>query len=119
MTEPVRSARIRLADARAQIPTPESGHSVTVLRHGTLNFKLSQPVPPNQQAPHDRDELYVIVRGRGILFHDGKRDPFEAGDAMFIAAGVEHRFEDFTEDLTVWVVFYGPDGGEVPVNSTT
>jgi hypothetical protein len=30
-----------------------------------------------------------------------------------VAAGTEHRFEDFTEDLAVWVVFYGPDGGEV------
>jgi len=23
-----------------------------------------------------------------------------------------HRFEDFTEDLLTWVVFYGPEGGE-------
>ena len=29
-------------------------------------------------------------------------------------AGVEHRFEEFTEDLLVWVVFYGPEGGESP-----
>jgi hypothetical protein len=32
---------------------------------------------------------------------------------MFVAAGTEHHFENFTEDLTVWVVFYGPTGGEV------
>jgi mannose-6-phosphate isomerase-like protein (cupin superfamily) len=44
----------------------------------------------------------------------GEREPFEAGDLMFIAAGTEHHFEDFTEDLAVWVVFYGPAGGEVP-----
>jgi hypothetical protein len=31
---------------------------------------------------------------------------------MFVAAGVEHRFEDFTDDLAVWVMFYGPEGGE-------
>jgi hypothetical protein len=30
-----------------------------------------------------------------------------------VAAGIEHRFEDFSEDLAVWVVFYGPTGGEV------
>ena len=23
-----------------------------------------------------------------------------------------HRFEDFTEDLVIWVIFYGPEGGE-------
>ncbi len=28
-------------------------------------------------------------------------------------AGVVHRFEEFTDDLAVWVVFYGPEGGEV------
>jgi hypothetical protein len=27
-------------------------------------------------------------------------------------AGVEHRFEEFNDDLAVWVLFYGPDGGE-------
>jgi hypothetical protein len=25
---------------------------------------------------------------------------------------VPHRFEDFSGDLTVWVLFYGPEGGE-------
>jgi hypothetical protein len=29
-----------------------------------------------------------------------------------VPAGVVHRFEEFTEDLVVWVVFYGPEGGE-------
>jgi len=73
---------------------------------------LSFPLNPNQQAPHEQDEIYVIVRGRGVLFHDGQRDAFETGDVMFVAAGVEHRFEDFSTDLAVWVIFYGPPGGE-------
>jgi hypothetical protein len=38
---------------------------------------------------------------------------------MFVAAGTEHYFEDFTEDLAVWVVFYGPDGGEVPLRDSS
>jgi hypothetical protein len=25
---------------------------------------------------------------------------------------VEHRFEEFSDDLAVWVIFYGPEGGE-------
>jgi mannose-6-phosphate isomerase-like protein (cupin superfamily) len=85
-------------------------------RAGTLHVKLSLPVLPNQQTPHAQDEVYVIIRGRGVLVHDGKRDPFESGDLLFVAAGTEHHFEDFTEDLAVWVVFYGADGGEVPVS---
>jgi len=111
-----RSGVIRLADARAGIPGPQGEHSVSLLQRGTLHVKLSLPVLPNQQTPHAQDEVYVIIRGRGVLVHDGKRDPFESGDLLFVAAGTDHHFEDFTEDLAVWVVFYGADGGEVPVS---
>ena len=112
MSNPDRSLVIHLADVHAHIPGPAGEHSVSVLQRGSLNLKLSFPVPPNQQTPHAQDEIYVIMRGRGVLFHDGKRDAFEPGDVMFVAAGTEHRFEDFTEDLAVWVIFYGPSGGE-------
>ena len=57
----------------------------------------------------------MIIRGRGVLLHEGKSESFEAGDCMFVAAGTEHRFEDFSEDLAVWVVFFGPPGGELPL----
>jgi mannose-6-phosphate isomerase-like protein (cupin superfamily) len=108
-----RSGIVRLAEARARIPGPAGEHAVSLLARGTLEVKLSHPVRPNVQSPHEKDEVYVIVRGRGVLFHDGKRDAFEAGDLMFVAAGTEHHFEDFSDDLSVWVVFYGPPGGEV------
>ncbi len=101
MAKPYRSRVIRLAEAQP-------------LRHGSLDVKLvAPPARPNLQTPHTQDEIYVVVRGRGILFHDGKRDAFESGDLLFVAAGTEHHFEEFTEDLAVWVVFYGPQGGEV------
>jgi mannose-6-phosphate isomerase-like protein (cupin superfamily) len=112
MSKPDRSCVIHLAEAQAGIPGPAGEHAVSLLQRGTLNVKLSLPVPPNQQTPHVQDEVYVIIRGRGVLLHDGERDPFEAGDLLFVAAGTEHRFEDFTEDLAVWVIFYGPPGGE-------
>jgi mannose-6-phosphate isomerase-like protein (cupin superfamily) len=108
-----RSRVIHLADAHSRIRGPAGEHSVSVLQRGSLKLKLSRPVPPNRQTPHAQDEIYVIIRGRGVLFHDGKRDAFEPGDAIFVAAGTEHRFEDFGDDLAVWVVFYGPPGGEV------
>jgi mannose-6-phosphate isomerase-like protein (cupin superfamily) len=108
MTKADRSRVIRLAEAQIGIP---------VLRRGTLDVKLTALTNPNQQTPHTQDELYIIVRGRGILFHDGKRDPFESGALLFVAAGIEHHFEDFGADLVVWRVFYGPDGGEIPAES--
>jgi len=112
MSNSDRSGVIHLADARARIPGAAGEHSVSVLQRGSLNLKLSLPVTPNQQSPHEQDEIYVIMAGKGVLFHDGKRESFEAGDVMFVSAGTEHHFEDFTEDLAVWVVFYGPTGGE-------
>ena len=114
MTKPDRSRVIHLTEAQTAIPGPPGEHALSFLQRGTINMKLSLPVTPNQQNPHTQDEIYVIVRGRGVLFHNGRRDTFESGDIMFVAAGTEHHFEDFTEDLAVWVVFYGPDGGEVP-----
>ena len=75
------------------------------MQRGTVRALLSLPVSPSRQTPHAQDEVYVIVRRPGVLFHDGRRDPFEAGDFIFVAAGIEHSFEDFTDDLAVWVVF--------------
>jgi mannose-6-phosphate isomerase-like protein (cupin superfamily) len=109
-----RSGVFRLSEARTKIPGPAGEHATSMLRRGTLHLRLSLPVAPNRQNPHDQDELYIIVGGRGFIRHDGRREAVAAGDAIFIAAGTEHRFEDFTDDRAVWVIFYGPEGGEVP-----
>jgi len=49
---------------------------------------------------------------RGRFFVSGEEEPFGPGDVLF--APVEHRFVDFDDSLTVWVIFYGPEGGELP-----
>ena len=85
---------------------------MVAFEHGTLSVELYAPRGADPQTPHSRDEGYVVISGSGTFVHDGKRDRFEAGDFLFVAAGVEHRFEDFTDDLAVWVIFYGPEGGE-------
>jgi len=108
-----RSGVIPFVEAQKHIPSAESDHAVTLLERGTVKIKLSLPVRPTVQTPHTQDELYIIVRGHGVLFHDGKRDSFEAGDLLFVAAGTAHQFENCSGDLAVWVVFYGAKGGEV------
>jgi len=116
MNEQGRSGIIRFADAQAAVPGPAGEHAASLLRRGTLDamLALGRFAPrPRPVTRHTRDEIYVIVRGRGVLFHDGRRDSFEAGDLLFVAAGVEHRFEEFSDDLAVWVVFYGVEDGEV------
>ena len=113
MNMPDRSGVIRFTEAQASISGRAGERAIVVLRRGTLDVALSLPVRPNRQTPHAQDEIYVIVRGRGVLIHDGKRDSFESGDLLFVAAGCEHHI-DFTDDLALWRVFYGPSGGEVP-----
>lgn len=31
---------------------------------------------------------------------------------LFAKAGTRHRFENFSDDFAVWVMFYGPEDGE-------
>jgi mannose-6-phosphate isomerase-like protein (cupin superfamily) len=109
-----RSRVIRLLEAQAGIPDSANKRSVRVLQRGTLDVALGTPARPDEQMPHEQDEVYIVVRGRGVLFHDGKRDPFGPGDFLFVAAAIEHRIEGFSEDFLMWRVFYGPIGGEVP-----
>ena len=109
-----RSGVVRFAEAEGGIPGPDGERAILALKRGTLDLKLSIPIPPNRQTPHEQDELYVVVRGGGVLVHDGKRDSFATGDILFVAAGVEHHYEDFTLDLALWRIFYGRSGGEIP-----
>lgn len=83
-----------------------------VFSHGTLVLEVYKPVGKDLQKPHDRDEVYIIMSGEGVFFSDGARHSFQAGDFLFVPAGIEHRFEDFSEDFATWVIFYGPEGGE-------
>jgi mannose-6-phosphate isomerase-like protein (cupin superfamily) len=112
MTE--RSGVIRLVEAEARVPGPAGERAVSVLRRGTLDIALSIPMAPNRQTPHEQDELYVVVRGCGVLVHDGRRDRFASGDILSVAAGVEHHYEDFSDDLALWRMFYGRRGGQIP-----
>ena len=99
-------------DALARLPTPEGKRFVAMFEHGTLLVELYAPRGADPQKPHTRDELYVVVAGSGTFFCDGTRMRFETGDALFAPAHAEHRFEDFSDDLAVWVMFYGVEGGE-------
>ena len=85
---------------------------VTLFRQGTLEVEIYRPVGVDKQKPHAKDELYVVIAGSGTFVHGGQRTPFQAGDTLFVRAGVRHRFEDFTPDFATWVFFWGPEGGE-------
>jgi mannose-6-phosphate isomerase-like protein (cupin superfamily) len=104
--------RLTVADALARLPGPHRERYVELFRHGTLSVELYAPRSHDPQTPHTRDEVYVVVQGSGQFRNGNTRHPFGPGDLLFVPAGVVHRFEDFTDDLAVWVIFYGPEGGE-------
>ena len=62
------------------------------------------------QKPHTEDEVYYIIRGRGVIVVEGKDQPVEAGSIVFVPAGDVHRFHSITEELQV-LVFFAPAEG--------
>jgi hypothetical protein len=98
-------------------PPPAGNLAVPVFRHGSLEVELYQPRGRDPQQPHRRDESYVVVRGTGLFFDGSGSRPVGPGDFLFVPAGQVHRFEDFSEDFAVWVLFHGPEGGERSVES--
>ena len=91
---------------------PQGARSVSAFRHGSMELKLYAPRGHDPQQPHTQDELYIVHSGDGEFVCDGQRRRFTAGDALFVAAGQVHRFENFSSDFATWVVFWGPPGGE-------
>src|SRR5688500_14772753 len=103
---------ITVREGLAQLPGPDGQRCEELFNHGTLSLEIYSPAGTDPQNPHTKDELYVVVRGEGEFLFGDERRRFGAGDFLFVPAGVVHRFENFTDDLVVWVIFYGPDGGE-------
>jgi mannose-6-phosphate isomerase-like protein (cupin superfamily) len=83
-----------------------------LLEHGTLELGFYKPDGIDPQEPHEQDEVYMVLSGTGYFVKGEERQAFEPGEALFVPAGMVHRFEDFSEDFAAWVVFYGPPGGE-------
>jgi mannose-6-phosphate isomerase-like protein (cupin superfamily) len=105
--------RVSVSEGMEKLPRPSGERFVTVLEHGTLDIELYAPRGTDPQKPHTRDEIYVVVTGSGEFRNGTKLERFGPGDVLFVPAHVDHRFETFTQDLVVWVMFYGPEGGEV------
>ncbi len=85
----------------AQVPVS------TLFAHDNLRLSIYAPRGEDRQQPHGEDEIYMVIRGSGHFTAAGKRCAIHAGDVLFVPAGVAHRFERFTDDLLLWVIFYG------------
>lgn len=95
---------------------PEGLPFASAFAHGSMQLELYAPGSNadgrDRQTPHTQDELYLVMRGTSRFMLEGLRRDVKAGDALFVPAHAEHRFEEFSADFATWVVFYGPSGGE-------
>ena len=104
--------KITPAEAMAKLPGPDGVRFAELFTHGTLEVEVYAPRGKDPQKPHTRDEIYVVIQGSGWFVNGSARERFGPGNFLFVPAGVVHRFEEFTDDLAVWVFFFGPEGGE-------
>lgn len=61
----------------------------------------------DQQQPHSEDEVYYVVGGRAQMVVGADSFAVETGSVIYVGAGVEHRFFDIVEEVSV-LVFFAP-----------
>ena len=66
------------------------------------------------QKPHTEDEIYYVVSGRGTVIVGDEERPVEPGSVIFVAAGVDHRFHNIYEELSLLVFFAPPEYSQAP-----
>lgn len=65
------------------------------------------PGSTDPQKPHNQDELYYVVRGKGRMRIGSEDHEVKSGSVIFVEARAEHRFFDITDELMV-LVFFAP-----------
>lgn len=101
-----------LAESLERIPDDEGQRVHYPIRHGTMRVGIYAPDRDDAQKPHSQDELYIIAEGSGYFVRGEEGVPCREGEALFVPAGIEHRFEEVSPGFKTWVIFWGPEGGE-------
>lgn len=106
--------KIGLDEAIEQLKKEKDFPFTAMMHHGTLSIEYYSPKEADTQEPHKQDEVYVIASGHGVFHCNNEWMEFKKGDVLFVAAGMNHCFQTFSDDFATWVIFYGPAGGEKP-----
>jgi len=103
---------ITIAEAIEQLKKEQDKKFTVLVKNGSMSIEYFAPKNIDTQQPHRQDEIYVIASGSSRFYRDGEELNCNKGDVLFVPAGMEHRFINFSGDFATWVIFYGPDGGE-------
>ena len=101
-----------IANAQHQLKGESNQKFTVMMNHGSMQVEYFAPEDVDTQTPHKQDELYFIASGNAIFNRNSERIHCKTGDVLFVPAGMQHKFENFSDDFATWVVFYGPNGGE-------
>lgn len=103
---------LTIEEAKQALQAEKDQFFTTLLQHGSMSVEYYAPHKVDDQQPHRQDELYVIASGKAVFNRNEVKIDCKQGDVLFVPAGMEHRFENFSDDFATWVVFYGQVGGE-------
>jgi mannose-6-phosphate isomerase-like protein (cupin superfamily) len=94
-----------ISGVKARLAAENGGYEIV---HASPGLELGVYVlvapEPDRQKPHEDDEVYVVLEGRGTLEVEGERVDVREGHAVFVPAGAEHGFVGY-EQLAVLVIF--------------
>jgi mannose-6-phosphate isomerase-like protein (cupin superfamily) len=118
MPDPLANATRWTPDAAlASLPLPATAKwpdgvfDLQVFANGDASLSLFAPRGEDRQTAHAQDEFYLVVQGSAELHvreaeGNARVLPARPGDALHVAAGVEHRFHAISADFAAWVVFF-------------
>lgn len=103
------SSNIDFEHVRRRLAEGEGGYEVVHTSPGLeLGVYVLVAPEPDRQQPHEDDEVYVVLEGRGVLEIEEEMVQVKEGQAVFVPAGAEHRFVGY-ENLSVLVIFAQPN----------
>jgi mannose-6-phosphate isomerase-like protein (cupin superfamily) len=95
-----------LAAARSLSWKP--GRSAEVFVDGEMEIRFTGRPTKGMQVPHERDEFYIVASGTARYRVEDSVTDVGPGDLLFAAAHAPHGFEEYSDDFTIWIGFYGP-----------
>ena len=94
-----------IAGAKDRLAAGNGGYEVVHRSPGLeIGVYVLVAPEPDLQSPHEDDEVYVVLEGRGTLEVEGQQVELRNGHAVFVPAGAEHHFVGY-EQLSVLVLF--------------
>ncbi|WP_319557780.1 cupin domain-containing protein [Thiomicrorhabdus sp.] len=84
---------------------PEFGpHTENFFEKGRVRVDFYKPGEVDEMKKNKHDTLFFVTSGDGYVFNNGKQHPVEKGEVVFVKAGKDHKFFNFSLDFTTWIV---------------